>query len=542
MKLLIAIALAFLWVPATAQAQSSSDIPQWYGTIRFSKTLTQHTDDPEEFRARPGKKFSDVKVTWSGTMRFLPGNKAVVVAKYTLRRELDARFDQTRPCHWKDGTTAYHDYENLLEVRKVPVNREEKNRLLFRLGSDGAYRASVIVGGGQHQPRTLKVRTWREFYSECSKPHRQRNDQNSDGSTGMESLTLAHVEGKAKPGATTLTGSWKSADDDKGDLSYSWDLTLAEPQLVARAKATPSPVVRGESVTLDANDSTGKIDKYEWQFTPDGDCQMTPEATALKLTGRSVTFKALCDFTAELTVSNGKASDRAWQPVAVEARKGEAWTMKFKANDGGTFNRRVTADLIHAGVNQCTPHATDEITGHWIHTNAPNNKTWRGSGYVLAQVQDSGPFRDAWFVQSQSLNVDRQERVNAEILPGGAIYKLNVSRGNQRDVNDWGVQVKAHETTHSALVKEAYEGLGPDGDPAVRIEKLVGGMGEEAFQAIVDMNVREIETVFHEAAAEDKVANRLRANSSFARDIHIWVPGSSGDFKKPMGPLWKIGD
>lgn len=534
----ILIALAIPCAPAHAD---SSDIPQWYGTIRFSKTLERHTDDPAEFQSVPGKKFSDVKVTWSGTIKFLPGNKSVVVARYSFRREVDHREARMQNCSWKDGKTAYHDFENLLELTKASVNREDKNnRLLFRLKPDGAYKVSVIVNGGNQVAKATQYRSWREFYDECSKPNLKVIDQKSEGSGGMESLTLAHVEGQAKPGATTLSGNWKSPDDDKGELSYSWDLTLAEPQLVARAQATPASVLRGESVTLNASASTGKIDKYEWQFTPDGDCQMTREGLALKLTGVSVTFRALCDFTAELTVSNAKASDRTPQPVMVEARKGEAWTTKFKSQPGANFTEKIIAEYAFAGKNRCTLDA-DESASHWIHTTSPNNRTWRDVGYVLAQSQDPGPFKGAWYVQSQSLKVDRQERVNSEILPGGAIYRLNVAKGNQKGIDDWGAQARTHEAAHSILVKEKLDMLGPDGDPAVRIEKLVGGVGEDPFQTIVDMNVREVDTLLKEASAEDKVAERLRSESRFQREASIWFSGSSGDALKAMGPLWKLG-
>lgn len=538
-RLLLLIALAFPCAPAHADP---SDIPEWYGTIRFSKTLARYTTDPPEFQGRPGKKFSDVKVTWSGTIRFLPDRKAVVTAHYTFTRVVDHREDRMNNCSWKDTKTAYHDYEFVKEVTRVAVNRTESNRLAFRIGPDGSYRVSVIVNGGKHVDGATKYHSWREFYDECSKPNLKVIDQKNEGSNGMESLTLSRVAGKAKPDATTLSGSNTDRDDDEGKLTYSWDLTLAKPELVARVQATPATIARGDSVTLDAKASTGKIDKYEWQFTPDGDCQMPREGLTLKLAGPTVTFKALCDFTAELRVSNDKSSDRAWQPVMVEARKGDAWTTKFKTAVGAGFSKRITADLIHAGANRCTPHS-GEITNHWLHTTAENTKTWRDTGgYVLAQVTDSGPFKGAWYVLSQSLKVDRQEHVNNDLLKGGPTYSLNVTKGNTRDIDDWGAQVKAHEAAHSQLVKEKLEMLGSDGDPAVRIEKLVGVAGEDAFNTLVDMTVRDVETALQDASSETNVANRLRSESRFAREINIWMPGSSGDFRKQMGPMWKIGD
>jgi hypothetical protein len=557
--LLILIALAFPCAPAFAD---SSDIPEWYGTIRFTKTLAERNDDPYEFREAKGMKFLDVKVSWSGLIRFQPGGKSVVVASYSFRREADVREDRTQNCPWKNEKTVYHDYQNMLTVTKVTVNREDKNKLAFILRPDGTYKVSVIANGGKDVDKAVRWRTFREIYDECSKPNLDVNDQKGDGSANMESLTLAHVEGKAKPGATMLSGSWTSEDSDRGKLSYSWDLTLAEPQLVARIQATP--VVRGASVTLDGKTSTGKIDKYEWQFAPEGDCEMTREGLALKLTGVSVTFKALCDFTVDLKVSNDKASDRAWQLVKVEARKGEAWATKYNSNPGAPFTRHIiageisTAGEIFVGKNRCALDPDGADMSHWLHTTWPKNKTWRDVGYVLAQVQDSGPFKGAWYVQSQSLQIDRLERVNSEILPTGtsdeskdhgkvtpkpgSVYVLNVANGNKRDIDDWGAQAKVHEATHSILVKEKLEKLKPNGDPAVVIEKLVGGAGEDMFQTIVDLNVRDIDTVLAKASTESLVAERLSSEGRWNRNVSIWFKGSNGDALKPMGPLWKLGD
>ena len=543
-SLLILIALAFPCAPAFAD---SSDIPEWYGTIRFTKTLHRRTDDPLEFQGQPGVKVSDVKVTWSGSIRFMPGRKAVVSAHYTFTRLADRREDRTNKCTWKTEETVYHDYETISEETKVSFTRPENNRLAFILKPDGTYRVSVIVNGGKQVDKALRSRTWREFYDECSEPHLQVNDQKGVSSGGMESITLAHVEGKAKPGATTLSGTWTGEDDDRGKFSYSWDLSLAEPQLVARVQATPSPVVRGASVTLDGKASTGKIDKYEWQFTPDGDCQMTKEGLAVKLTGLSVTFTALCDFTAELKVSNAKDSDRTWQAVVVEARKGKAWETQYKSVPGENFAQPITAGLIHAGVNQCAapahgkPPDPNQATGHWLHTTDPKNRTWRTVGYVLAQVQDPGPFKGDWYVLSQSLMIDRLERVNVNLLKGGPTYELNAGKKNVAAMNSWSAQVQAHEAMHSALVREKLEKLKPDRDPAVLIEKLVGAMDEADFQDLqVDFAIRATETELQQVTTEEMVSERLHKEDRFKDQISIWP---DKDAKSPMkiGPLWRMG-
>jgi hypothetical protein len=154
-------------------------------------------------------------------------------------------------------------------------------------------------------------------------------------------------------------------------------------------------------------------------------------------------------------------------------------------------------------------------------------------------VKDSGPFNGAWYVQSQSLKIDRQERVNSAILPGGAIHTLNDTKKNKKDLDLWIAQVKAHEAMHSLLVKEKLELLGHDGDPAVRIEKLVGGMGEKKFDDDVDFVVRDVETALQDSSLEPRVTNRLRPEARFKGNVDIWFSETKS---KTLGPLWKLGE
>lgn len=51
----------------------------------------------------------------------------------------------------------------------------------------------------------------------------------------------------------------------------------------------------------------------------------------------------------------------------------------------------------------------------------------------MAKVEDSGPFQDTWYIESQDLKIDRSERLNTNILPGGEIYKINVDHKNLKD-------------------------------------------------------------------------------------------------------------
>jgi hypothetical protein len=127
-------------------------------------------------------------------------------------------------------------------------------------------------------------------------------------------------------------------------------------------------------------------------------------------------------------------------------------------------------------------------------------------------------------------------------LAGGGIYQLNQSKGNLPDLLALVEQVRAHETAHSTLVREKLLVLGHDGDPAVRIEKLVGSAGEDAFQFQVDFHVRDVESALYEATSDERVGNRLRS-AGFAREVSLWVPTrpETGTFLKKLGSLWNIG-
>ncbi len=537
-----------LLVSSPAQA----DFSDWYGTIRFSKTFSQNssTTFPPGHAYHPGTEIETKATTWSGTVRYLPGKKSVVSGRYHSKRVVTRRTDHSGPCPWKDGVFANHDYEDTLVETTVPVNKEWPNsKLNFRIREDGTYRTRTIASGGNHIDGATRFYERREWYNECSLPHLTVNEQETFGSNGMESLDFEHIEGTAEVNAQQLSGSWSGVDpDDGGQLTYSWELTRAEPLLVARIQGTPVPVLRAGEVTLSGAASTGTITKYEWEFTPNGeDCLFTAEGVAVKLEGRSVTFMALCDFTARLQVSNDTNSDSTELPVTVQERRGEAWKTTFQTRVGPTFTARIFADEIHFGMNRCAQHSSENASDHMIHTDALNNRTWREGGYTIAQVRDSGPFQGAWYVESQQLKIDRLERVNASLLSGSEVYTLNKTKNNQRDMDALIAQVRAHEAAHSSLLDDRLKMLGHEGDPAVRIEKLVGAVGEEPFQFLVDFNVRDVETVLQDATAEDHVKDRLRS-SGFARDVSIWFPtrpefsgGPSGEFLKALGPLWGIG-
>ena len=287
---LVSLAVA----PVRPAHAAPGDIVDWYGVVRFSKKLESHVTGS----IPDGTESYDKTVTWSGTARFLPGRKLVMTASYHRKEVRSRRQDRMATCPRKDSKTAYHDYELLESNSKVSVNQEWDNqRLRFSVSERGAYEGRFTASGGNHVDGAWKMHSRREFYDECSRPHLWVNDQEVAVSDGMEAIGIEHISGIAKPNAETLSGSWSGKDDDGGDMTYTWELKRAEPLLVARAQANPSPVLRAEMVTLSAAGSKGPITRYEWEFIPtDEDCAFTPEGAEVRLTGVSVSFRALKGF------------------------------------------------------------------------------------------------------------------------------------------------------------------------------------------------------------------------------------------------------
>lgn len=527
-----------LFSAANVRANSND----WYGTITFSKTSVETFTEsyPEGHPYHPGSRLRTTRKTWAGVSRYLPGPKQVVTATYISKKQDDRRTDRVGPCHWADEPKASHDYETTQVDTTVTVNQAWNLRLNFRIKPDGTYKSVAPVPGGDQLPDATRYYQRREWFSECARPHLTVNEDEHFSADGMQNLRFEHIEGTADVNAPAISGTWSGRDNDGGELTYSWNLTRAEPRIVARITATPSTVHRGETVTLRAAESTGRITRYEWDFSPIGECLFPQQGATAKMEGTEISFQALCDLNVSVRVSNEAEFDTASFPLMIKARRGTDWRTRFQTRAGPNFSSPIVADYLHFGMNRCAVHGAQDGSDIWIHTDAENSRTWRDAGYTIAQVQDQGPFQGAWFVESQQLRVDRLERINGALLVGGEIYALNQRRNNLGDLNALVAQIRAHEAAHSSLVNERLRQLGPDGDPAARIEKLVGVLDEEDFQFKVDFEVRQAETLFQEASSEDQVKQRLRA--SFAREASIWVPTRAGDeFLKALGPLWSVG-
>jgi len=114
--------------------------------------------------------------------------------------------------------------------------------------------------------------------------------------------------------------------DVTNTLDLSWRADIAPADAVV-AVPSASTAVRGGRVTLDGSRSFSRIQTYSWKVARGGDCPPEVKVSPELLTGKRVSFPALCSFKARLTVDNEHASDSKTIAVRVEPRP---WNSRFR--------------------------------------------------------------------------------------------------------------------------------------------------------------------------------------------------------------------
>ena len=523
-------------------AARADEMPYWYGTFTFvEKTSKNSTENFKKGDAYyPGVRKIINEQVLSGTITYLPGKRRVSSGTFSLHQLDDRKHNQPYEC-LKGQSSEYHDYE--IREQKVHAGGTHEatgKSLSIYIGDDGSYKINEGFGGLKGPETIYRMR---EFFRPCIEKPLSRTEHLLSRVGSSSSVTLAAKKNAGTLPPQVLEGEVSVPETDGVSLTFSWKLTRAEPKLVALITG-PAVFKRGDLVTLDASSSYGDVTEYSWRFDMGENCVPgLPADPTLEMKGAKISFHALCDFRAHLTIKSALGEGHhITSSHKVQAREGVEWKTKFASKPGPNLTTRLIAEYMHFGVNQCAKHG-DAIITHWFHT--PSEKsTWLNDGYEGEQLSDNGPFNGMWWVKSQKLEIDRSERVNKNLLTGGELEGLNAQ--NMRDLQALATQVKAHEAMHSTLVTEALQNLGPDGDAAHQVEAVLGP-SEEVLQVFADMKVREVETLLHEATAEANVHSRLRNQSAFNREVSIWVPtGTVTDPGKPffknLGPLWSIGE
>lgn len=340
----------------------------------------------------------------------------------------------------------------------------------------------------------------------------------------------------------------------------SW--TLSPGPLALKAWiAGPRFVKRGDGITLDGSASSGEIAEYRWTFDLGSG---GPKAPGEKVEFRTptVNFTALWDFKATLEIKDrsGK-TDTAVRNVTVLPRKGPEWEVNFPNTRPPKPPLPLTSALragstdqistLHLGINLCAKDGDVSYSGHQIHRKPArvqdeDKPTWSDVGYKAIRVSDGEPFGGVWYVVEPKLEIERTERVNKNLLPGGETYVLNEEKRNLQDVLSLWQQVKEHEFLHTQLAKEEYEKVRKEkADPAAAIEKTFG-LGKSELIGAADKKIMEIDSRLATASDEEKVKAKLKANQKYKREIWIWLYKEEGGIqtavKRPLGNLWNVGD
>jgi hypothetical protein len=341
------------------------------------------------------------------------------------------------------------------------------------------------------------------------------------------------VAGRTSTFGAHLHQRRKTADGPTVTLDLDWNVEIASTEGVVAVASASSPV-RGGRVTLDGSRSFTRIRSYSWKLARGADCppevRMAPEA----LSGKRVSFPALCSFRATLTVENEHDSDS--KTIAVQVRP-RPWKTPFSTAPEGRLDSRLVFNALPLGRNVC---AFDGLTGdqtssHILHRSGAGGAHALRGGFTLAQVT-TGPFKGNFYVAGYRTKVRRASLISKDLFPPSDLYSTNQAAGHLADLVALRSSVRDHENLHSTLIANA---LARD-DLATKIEKMAAG-SEGALEDRANGALVELETALTEATSEAKVKARMRARWSQPATILV-RDGSGGFVSRTFPSLALLGD
>lgn len=548
--------------PETALPPTWTDISSWYGN--FDITTHGHWSTNYVIQS------SDWTVSRSGSATFRLTNPfgRVNVGRWSIPAKLSPEDQWNAAAHLADGgfdTDSDHDKSGNVFYYSTWTGGGNASRLSANLEIDvaaGTYRLSVSAqeaGNVDFQYRSSPFGDTRSGKSTASFSF-QSGPQPLPSGVGSISGSVSDVPDKINGGIGGSDIDTLPAPKGAIRTDVSWTLSPGPPGLKARIVG-PRVVRRGDGITLDGTKSTGEIVEYRWTFDVGPGCPKGPQEK-VELKTPTVQFTALWDFKAKLEVKDksGK-TDTEVRDVKVTARTGYEWETRFPntrpPKKGAPLTSALRAGsldqpgMLHFGINLCAKDGEVEYSGHQIHRKPSrvqdvDTPTWLDVGYKVIRVGDDGPFGGLWFVFSQTLEIERTERVNRSLEPGGEVYVLNEEKRNLQDVLNLLQQVRDHEYWHTQLAKDEFEKVRKEkADPAVVIEKTIRPAQSELVDA-ANQAIRGIDARIATAADEGKVKDKLKAMPKYQRDCSIWIYKDEGGIltpvKRPLGQLWSLGD
>jgi hypothetical protein len=264
----------------------------------------------------------------------------------------------------------------------------------------------------------------------------------------------------------------------------------------ATAVYTPLPPVavlagsysatRAEPVTLDASNSTGAINDYDWTFTPESDCNGMALSNTFEDTGTtpSLTITPLCSLNVSLVVTDAFGrTDTTSTEVQVSPRdEPSLW-------DDDTSYTQVTDDsdprqaalgvpeydlhkLKFLGGENVSGCNTDSTLANPIICPLPDsNGNYLNNGYTIGTISDpgpgingGGPFDRYQYIATTSFTYQAIGLINQYLVPGGPnACDFNTHGRKNCSPVDW-YQENLHSGGPAFLAAiEGHEGLGYGG-------------------------------------------------------------------------------
>lgn len=312
-----------------------------------------------------------------------------------------------------------------------------------------------------------------------------------------------------------------------GTVFFKW--SLASQGL--KADFNYSSVERGE-ITLDASNSTGKIQKYLWSFEPIG--QTMPEGVrfdnSVQLEGKSVKVVLLAPVKVKLTVIDDQGNKdeqeleipikpREWKTSCTHDRQNIG---AFQANEPVATNGDMPL-TINWGRNVCALCDNVREEGAIYHPSA-NGNTFDPSGYNLSEVS-TGPFTGTFYVKEYKIKIKRKPLLNVNFFPGAPFYDRNLE--NKTDIAQFRESTLDHESFHTQLLQEALHEF----DPAKDLEALFAGERNELRDKADSILFQRETDLSNKFCDEAEVRKRLREKYGVLQGKLMFKnEGIGGDF------------
>ena len=466
-------------VPDAGADASNPATGRWYGTIivdSYRKTVDMTPVNPQSSHSKTHVDRAHTRITISDA-----GARHVTSTAWLDDDQHDHIVQQ---CVVMDSTNSMH-----ASATKT-TDAQQAYFVLTPVGDSG-YAAGEFASAFLTDPVTLTSHN-RLMEDSCGAAYVDSSD-NSTSAPLTGNLPLDKIAGTLSADKQSATGSARWTDLSGVQYRIRWSLKR-DKEIVA--VVDDQTVQRLATVNIDGSKSRGTIDTYEWTFDPGDECEDIHTSLGgslsvgkeAKHSGETDSFQVLCKVDVHLHVSGPAGEDDDDATITVTPRQ---WSTDWMA-PYQTFVDTLDPDV--AGSNRCFEE-NGAYSGHYIHTMDPQNTTWKGSAYKVAQIDAGadGPFAGAFYTDDPQFHVHRTELINIQYLPPKGTAYVATSANDSAVGAMLATQIEAHESEHSKRLKSWLDFNSGSNDPAMEVEPLASADGQHLTD-IADATVRKTES------------------------------------------------